>query len=252
MKQVLRFCLIIILAASPLWATFQDHTGTTSAIMAETYYQNKEYNNALSIYKPLLIQHPKNPDLLYNIGNTYYQLEKIGYAIAFYKKALQYTPRDRYLKENLALAQSKVLDEIPHQPSIVSTLQNASEILILTEYITLFLCLLLAHSLLWWAWKNRIKTVPMKITFIVTWSLMGLLGLGFIALESQQLKSNTAIIIKAKTELKSGPSQSLETTLVVHEGIECKILQNSQSWTYIQLKNNFTGWVPKQDLLPLY
>ena len=46
---------------------------------------------------------------MYNLGNCYIQLGEIGKAITYYQRALKITPQDKELKENLAIAESRIV-----------------------------------------------------------------------------------------------------------------------------------------------
>ena len=59
------------------------------------------------------------------------------------------------------------------------------------------------------------------------------------------------VIIQAKVELREGPSQSLETTLLLHEGVQATILKQNDTWSFIRCDNNITGWLPKSSFLSI-
>ena len=74
---------------------------------ASLCYQQKDYNNAISLYQNCLLIEPKFPLVYYNLGLTYRAIGKISEAIEAYQNCLQYNPNYPWAYQNLAILQYK-------------------------------------------------------------------------------------------------------------------------------------------------
>ena len=72
--------------------------------IANIYYKQKDYSNAVKYYKRAYGNNVKESDRLFNLGNSYLKLKQFDNAIICYKKALEFT-NDSDIINNLQLAQ---------------------------------------------------------------------------------------------------------------------------------------------------
>ena len=70
-------------------------------LKANALYRENKFEDSVKIYESLLTQFPKDPVLLYNLGNSYAQIGKKGEAILMWERAGRILPRDSDLQENL-------------------------------------------------------------------------------------------------------------------------------------------------------
>lgn len=94
--------LSIFMAISFRQTIAQDHEN-----QATKYFFLKDYDNAIKEYKLALEQHPKNPQLYYNIGTCYNKLGDDKIAIDFYDKALKLQPDFTKARQALEKLQSE-------------------------------------------------------------------------------------------------------------------------------------------------
>ena len=74
---------------------------------ASLCYQQKDYNNAISLYQNCLLIEPKFALVHYNLGLTYRAIGKIAEAIEAYQHSIQYNPNYPWAYQNLAILQYK-------------------------------------------------------------------------------------------------------------------------------------------------
>jgi tetratricopeptide (TPR) repeat protein len=236
MKRTL-FALFMLVAV-PLFAD-------VSLSQAEEHYKNSEYQDALALYLKLYETAPKSPELLYNLGNVYYQMGELGEAITFYLRAERFMPRNADLNENLALASSRVVDDV--QDAFFLSEFFATFIHKLTVNEWYFLWFLLCSILLFFVvlprfrdltdkqrvLRNTIAIVLIFVSGVLMWSV------------SDIINSEKAVIITRKIDAKSGPSESLKTKFFVHEGTRIHVIKTLNGWSEVKLKNGFRGWIPQ-------
>ena len=62
---------------------------------------------------------------------------------------------------------------------------------------------------------------------------------------SQSLE-HYVVIQENQTPLRESPSQTIEHTLLLDEGIKAKIIKNHKKWIKISFTNGFSGWIEKK------
>lgn len=206
---------------------------------AASYYKDQEYLKAQKQYEELIAQFPENPDLHYNLANTYYQQSKYGLAILHYRKALRFSPGFDEAKHNLELARGLVVNQEVFDDMV---LVSFVKLFLLSEWFgaILFVGFLLLLTI---TVKNRLSEDLFK-------NLVGIfLGLliCFIIVFSFRLYVESyreeGVILASSVEVRSGPSDTLSTLFIVHEGLEVEILNTLDDWVQIKLANGFQGWV---------
>ena len=75
------------------------------------YFDNEKYVQAARSYERLL-NSVEHADLYYNLGNSYYRMGEVGHAVWAYEKGLQFEPRNRDIKHNLEITNTRVKDRI--------------------------------------------------------------------------------------------------------------------------------------------
>ena len=89
MKNTIKNLLLITLYLLLGVANAQDSKSLFQT--ANTYYQNKQYEEAEKMYLLVLKKDKKNATAYYNLGNTYYHLKQYSNAILNYEKAKKYS-----------------------------------------------------------------------------------------------------------------------------------------------------------------
>ncbi|MDA1353271.1 MAG: tetratricopeptide repeat protein [bacterium] len=238
------FCMAIILCMPALLFATMDN-----ARMAERHYQAQEYKSAARLYENLNKQYPKNSDILYNLGTTLLQDGQLGAAVCNLKKARLYAPRDKNIRHNLELAESKIIDNpegMTKNP--VRIIGMPLKFLELNEQIGMLLFLATLLNVMWMMWTFTGKDEKLKAIVVLLLVVTGLYSAMFIANRVDALNSKEGVILPKKIGIKQGPLQSLPTVFYLHEGASVRILKHASLWTNIALENGFEGWIERKDL----
>jgi tetratricopeptide (TPR) repeat protein len=217
-------------------------------IAAEALYQQGLITQAEAIYKALLIKNPRQPSILYNLGNCYFKEGYIGKSIAMYKTAIRFAPRDADIRSNLRHLKSLSIDDIASQKSI--SFQKTLvwvEWLSINEWIGLALILLTGFNGIGILWFFGGREEFMRKIFIGSLLFSIVFSACFIDKVIKEFYTNRGIIIVTKTAAKSGPNHNLSTVFYIHEGTEFVSRKKSNDWVEIQLANGFIGWIPAGD-----
>jgi len=86
--------------------------------MANNYYQNSQFEQAITIYEQILDESYVSPALYYNLGNAYYRNGYLGKSILCYERALKLSPNDEDVKYNLKIVNARSIDQITEVPQI--------------------------------------------------------------------------------------------------------------------------------------
>ena len=79
------------------------------------YYQEGDYERAVSEFLKIADAGVQNGQLYYNLGNAYLRSNRIGHAVLWYERALEMIPEDPDLRFNHTYALSLTKDERPER-----------------------------------------------------------------------------------------------------------------------------------------
>ena len=215
---------------------------------AATAYQEKNFEEALSLYEQLVSNYPENSDIIYNIGNCHFQLGQLGKAILSYRRCIKYNPSHLQAKENLKLALTFTKDkQTSESDDFISNLFNrilsilSLNILALMLLITFFIILLIINFILF-RYRNREKTIP---TFILLIFLFIFTFFSVLSVVQWQRYHSTkgAVLITSTAIGYSGPSDEFTRVFTIHEGISFDVEKKEGEWSLIKLPNGIGGWI---------
>jgi tetratricopeptide (TPR) repeat protein len=242
------FLALVLLSAAP---AFAQSTAQSLFEKGNAAYQQDSFASALTYYLKIPEQAQKeSAGLYYNLGNTYYKLGNLGKAILYYERALQLNPNDEEARQNLAIAKEKTIDRFDELPKTL--VRNA------------YLGLLQLFSPNGWAVVSvvgfSLLLLGLGLYLFSRWGRAGFvtafagLLLGTLALllafghQNYRATHRKAIVLSASAYVKSGPSQSAEDVLILHEGTAAIILQSFEGWRKIRLPDGKLGWIPAEDI----
>ena len=84
--------------------------------MANSLYQQGQYEPALEQYNAVILSGKESADLYYNMGNAAYRSNSIGHAILYYEKALKLEPAHEDAIHNLDFVSRYRLDTFEEVP----------------------------------------------------------------------------------------------------------------------------------------
>lgn len=220
------------------------------------HYQKGEYDMALDAYNQLLRSAKITPELLYNIGNTYYKKGNLGLAIVYYEKARLLAPNDDNIKQNLAIANAKVIDKIDIIPEFflkrwlrgwINLLSSNAWALI---SLVLFALTLFFLSIYIFSGTRLLKKIGFYFAVILLiFSTITLWN----AVKRKKLitRNNTAIIIVPSVNVKSSPDADGTNVFVLHEGTKVMVTDSIENWKEIKIGNGNKGWLESLAIHPI-
>jgi tetratricopeptide (TPR) repeat protein len=212
-------------------------------------YKEGNYEKALEYYLQLEKNQMVSASLYFNIGNCHYKLNAVGQAIRYYEKAQNLDPFAQDIKENLKIANSKIIDriELPDQLFIFDLYQLLKYSLTLNTFLIVvfigFFLFVFARFL------KRFFSVSEGIT-LGTQYFASTIFILFLILSYQRisdLDAKSGIILEKNAVVYTSPNEENEA-FILHEGTKCKILRDESGKYEISLLDGKTGWVEKSDI----
>ena len=214
---------------------------------ANAKYQAGDFKGASDLYQKIIQSGNGTASVYYNLGNTALRLGQKGEALVHYQRALKASPRDKDLQWNIRVLQGALPDRIEESslnlPRLL--LQNATELWTLDEIGFLFTAALALLALL--ACLDYLLPVMAVVSgFLRPLTFFLLIGsAALFGFKWWDTKDPRAVILDKEVNAYYGPSDRETKAFVLHEGAEGKILDSSQDWFYIGLKNKNMGWIRK-------
>lgn len=217
------------------------------------FYAAKKYDSALNCYRQIEQQGYQNAALYYNMGNAFYRIGNTAAAVLYYERALFKDPLNRRIKDNLSLAQARVvLPVAPSEPVFFISWWN-SFVLLVAPYVwawCMFLCFL---GILWLIYR-KIKEKE-GLDFMGRWmslSLAGFVFCGILFYAGYQARNHTdkAVVMVDNTPFftRPGDSQSIGQ---LPEGSVVTIQSRKDGWYHVSLPNASRAWLPSKNVEPV-
>ncbi len=232
---------ILIAMVSMAASTFAADWDTANGLYAEG-----NYADAAAMYEELVEEQPA-AEVYYNLGNAYYKMGEIARAILSYERALRLKPKYPDCKHNLALAQSKIIDNIEDNHHFFVA-QWAKAFRNLRSENTWFY---LSVGLFWlflvctfvFAFGRNI--IVRKTGFHVAWItlLCSIITLWCAAsLHHRDSAQEEAIVVQGIVNAKSSPDKSGTDLFILHEGTKVWVEETVNGWCSVHVGDN-VGWV---------
>lgn len=242
-KWIALSCMLCLLTAS-LLADQADDTFQ----QANNAYQKNDFAQAAQLYRQLLADGFRSPELEYNLGNACYKLDSLGKAILHYERALLLAPHDKDIRANLDIARAQVKGGLEALPEffLLAAWKTARSALTSSRWGLLALAL-------WWSGAVGLgfwllgKTRRQKKTGFfsgATCLLLSLLPFS-LALSRHWYEQNTrqAILLDETAPMRSAPDQQGSEILILHEGTKVQLLDFLGGWWQVKLPNGERGWL---------
>lgn len=220
--------------------------------LAEKYYNEKKYKDALEIYKKLESEGYYSSDFYYNMGNIYYRLGKLGYAILYFEKAARLAPANEYIRHNLSVCYSKTTDKVEVNENFFIQSFKSGMMYRLSEsawgWLSVIFSVLavlgFALSVFFLsAWKQVL--IPFGVLcMLVSW---GCYGMGR-ALIRENIRRNFAVVVADEVMVQSEPLPKSFVKFRLHEGAKVKVEETDGDYTLIKLSNGNEGWVKTEGI----
>ena len=218
------------------------------------YFDNEKYVQAARSYERLL-NSVEHADLYYNLGNSYYRMGEVGHAVWAYEKGLQFEPRNRDIKHNLEITNTRVKDRINFPDGFVlldwyNAYKNSRTINDLLMWGSVFLLLVgLVYVLGQFRFLGRQTTAKLQMTFVILTILIH-----GICLDKYWdiAEKPEGVIVSTSVNVYSVPAVRDEMIVFkIHEGLKAEITQSQDNWVEIILLDGKKGWIPVNTIRPL-
>lgn len=226
-------------------------TGLAIAQTPEGFYQNKQYDQARSLFLEALDKEPNNDHLMFNIGNCYLQQNQLGHAIVWYRRSLALAPNDLATLTNLRATEMLCIDK-PEQR--ITSLDYWAQIFrpIVWQSLAIVLFIVLLISLLGYLlYTRRIyrRTAFYIALFVLPIWIVALALSIYSTLLSRS--SHIGVVVVPQTTLYPGPKISESNTSTLYDGATFTYVdaekKSAESLVEIRLSNGQEGWIPSSD-----
>ncbi|HWY37801.1 MAG TPA: tetratricopeptide repeat protein [Bacteroidia bacterium] len=241
-----------------VWAILFCLGGYTSfadplADSAAKAYSKQQYKQSITFYEKILAGGNTSSALYYNLGNAYYKDNQLGKAIYNYELAKKLSPNDDDIKNNLQIANSKIIDKIESKENFFAgAIRSGVYTLFSTNgwaRVTIFSLLFgLVFLFIFIVSKNLLlKRSGFFISVICLVIFLTSFSIGYAALHDLTKKTR-AIVTGQVVQVLSAPTDGSKSKFSLHEGTKLTVLSTNDEWTSVQLANGNEGWIRTRQL----
>jgi tetratricopeptide (TPR) repeat protein len=258
-------------AGTPAGAQSSGDAARLGELFAEgnALYEKGDFEGAIDRYSRLVEAGVTEEGLAYNLANSYYKAGDFGRAVLFYERARRLAPRDRDVRENLALVRLQLRDKqfVREQNRVVASLMwlhnnlNTREMLLLASLCYLLLCFLgivfVFRDSAWvsraYRWLSLVspgrlaglaRSQDIFAAVVVAVLLFASTGLSAYDKVTHEKKRQAAVVLDEEVSVFSGPMEDTTLQFKVHEGTVLRIREERRGWTRIELPGRLSGWIP--------
>lgn len=261
MKIIFTFLFALIFAGKILAADFNSDFSAANEL-----YAKGKFSDAANLYEKILSSGQSSANLLFNYGNAEFKAGNLGKAIAAFRRAELLAPRDSEIRANLNFVRNQVQGSTVRESRWQSWLGNFS----LNEW-TLFAAVAFWLTFVLLAAKqvlvarasrpfgeNKQLTGRMPVpppTRGVTNALI-LLTILLVSISAVQTANHfskqTAVVILAEANARSGPFDDAQNAFAVRDGAELSVLDKHDDWVQVTDGSGKIGWLNKKqvEILP--
>jgi len=247
-KKRLFFCLFFLLSSIFSLLTSAHAAEPTAFEAANAKYQAGDFKAAAALYEEIIKNSQGTGAVYFNLGNTYFRLGQKGKALIAYERAFKVIPRDQDLLWNMDVLKSALPDKIEpaNENLIIYWLKSMAAKFTIDE-----ISLAITAALSWWLLtavllfflpqaKRLMRVVRAPIILFLA---VAAILFFFNWIENKDPK---VVILTKEAFARYGPSEKETKAFLLHEGAEAKVKDKSKDWLFVVLKNNNSGWIPKQ------
>jgi tetratricopeptide (TPR) repeat protein len=242
--------ILLLLTINLLLITFGKAQDSKSIFQtANTYYQNKQYDEAAKMYLLLIKKDKKNANAYYNLGNTYFHLKQYTNAVLYYEKAKKLEPENKYINHNIQLTNNKLFSKIEFSKEFFVTKQlknvvhaKSSESWSIFMLVAFWLSVLLMCIHFFFSKKIlfKIGLTACLLSFVFAYFT-------YTAYKAEH-QQKFAIIMQTNAFLKSAPVESMNAATAIQSGLKVEVIDTDKNWLKVKLPNDKTGWIEKNNL----
>lgn len=216
-------------------------------------YMEKDFEKAIDCYSRVIDMGYSASSLYFNLGNAYFKQNNFPKAILFYEKAKLLDPVDEDTKQNLAIANSRIVDKIENMPDFfLKRWVNGLAVILSPDQWALISLLVFVFSLsAFFLYMFTRGYTLKKLGFIigVICVALSLTGILFMHKRKQLIRhSQGAIVMSPVVNVKSSPDEQGTSVFVLHEGTRVVVMDSVLQWKEVRIPDGNKGWVQNHDL----
>ncbi|MEX0779705.1 MAG: hypothetical protein WD491_01110 [Balneolales bacterium] len=248
-----RAALLCILLYLPLIANGNDNDSPQELFNRGNFYlEQSKFPEALDIYRNIEQKEYISGPLYLNMAISYVNVDSLGMAKYYFLKAGEYSATKAKGDEGVALIERRLQQQRGTLPRLGWISFNEWLYFDLSVTMVLLSGLLLFNIGLIFivaAWFSNFQR-SLKYSGVTFFAIGALLVLFSIIIDSQSKDYNRAVMIEARTSLRSHPSEDNDAVATVYEGYTFTLHQNQsrqyEGWEYIRLSNGLYGWIEEK------
>jgi tetratricopeptide (TPR) repeat protein len=247
-------CLLIIFFAG-LAAKGAEVPAMADSLVASgnKYYMNREYEKAVESYTRVINMGYSASSLYFNLGNAWFKQSNFPKAILYYEKARLLNPADEDIRQNLAIANSRIVDKIENIPEFfLIRWINGLAVLLSPDQWALISLLIFAVALaafFMYMFTNGMRLKKLGFSAGVMLIALSLTGILFMQKRKHVIRhSHGAIVIAPVVNVKSSPDEQGTSVFVLHEGTRVVLMDSVQQWKEVKIPDGNKGWIQERDL----
>lgn len=251
MQNMNRILLSIIIS----FITFSMLCANSNELLnkANNYYQKKQFDSAVIVYKKILFTGSESPKLYYNLGNAYFKQKMLPQAILNYERAKKLAPIDEDIEFNLQLAQSMAIDKINVLPEffIKTWFKAITGIFKPDTWAVISILFFITSLIITLLYLFTTSASTKKVTFwVVCVCLIISIKTAFMGFsEKANIEDKTkAIVMEPSVTIKSSPDEKGNDLFVIHEGAKVTITDEVGEWREIKIADGSKGWLRLTDI----
>lgn len=211
---------------------------------ANTYYKNKQYDEAEKMYSLLIKKDKKNANAYYNLGNTYYHLKQYSNAVLNYEKAKKLQPDNKHIDHNIQLTNNKLFSKIEFSKEFFVTKQlknvvhaKSSESWSVFMLIAFWIAVILMCIHFFFSKRIlfRIGLTACLLSFVFAYFT-------YSAYKTEH-QQKFAIVMQNNAFMKTAPVETMNAATAIQAGLKVEIIDTDKNWLKIKLPNDKTGWI---------
>jgi tetratricopeptide (TPR) repeat protein len=225
-----------------------------AADQAEAFFNQKEYDKALTIWYKMIESGETSTGIFYNIGLAESQLRNTPKAILALEKAARLKPMNKAVQSAITEERKKIQNAtIPVEPFFLNEWYKAVVTFLRPGYwsfIGLSLIGIGMVSMLSAGPRSKTEDGPVhrfKIPLIILGACFVLMGW----LSYREIYRENEAIIAVSCEVRQAPAGDSPATRSLSPGEKIIMTDSIGEWYHVQLLNLDAGWLKKNCLIPI-
>ncbi len=221
---------------------------------AVVFFDQKEYDKALSIWYGMIESGNLSAGIFYNIGLAESQLNNTPKAMLVFEKALRLKPMNGAIQSAILAERKKIqLATIPVEPFFLSEWYKAVVTFLRPGYWSfLGLGLIGVIILSLFTVNTKIKTVERQV---LRYKIpIALLGVCFVLtgwLSYREIYRDNEAIIVASCLVRQAPADDSPENRILYPGEKITMTDSIGEWYHVQFLNLDAGWLKRECLIPI-